>query len=99
MLEWPSLCATLATDTPSKRSSDAWVWRRPWMVMAGMPALAQRLLSASLTVELKILLSSPTKIGLSCGRSFMSEKNWMTVCQSSLTFLTEDLFFVGWKPF
>ena len=29
----------------------------------------------------------------------VSVKNWMTVCQSSLTFLTDDLFFVGWKPF
>ena len=39
MLECPSLLATLAIDTPAKSNKEAWVWRKPWMVMAETLAL------------------------------------------------------------
>ena len=52
MLEWPSLLATLAIETPVNNNSEACVWRRPWIDMTGILHFLQCLLRISFTVEL-----------------------------------------------
>lgn len=73
MLECPNRLATLAIETPAKSSSDAWVWRKPWIEIIGTPAFLQWRARRSLTVE---LYTFPfTKIGLSSGKLFKSSAN------------------------
>ena len=52
MLAWPNLFETPAIETPAYKSKDAWVWRRPWIEISGIPALMHLLLRKLLTVEL-----------------------------------------------
>lgn len=52
ILAWPNLFAMLATETPANNKREACVCLKPWILITGILALMQTLLSISLIVEL-----------------------------------------------